>query len=66
MHRTFEINEQIEVPGIFAIGESVLVRMRDGARFSGLLTDFSDDLIFINGLGFPRDDIKNLVHIDTW
>jgi hypothetical protein len=45
--------------GVFHIGAKVRVTLRtDGFQYEGVLTDFDDVAIYINGLGFPRDDIE--------
>ena len=42
----------------FHVGEAIRVIMNpDGAVFSGVFTDWDEFAIYINGLGFPHEDI---------
>jgi hypothetical protein len=44
--------------GLYRIGDHVQVTMVDDMKYDGILTDYDDIAIYLNGLGFPRDDIK--------
>lgn len=47
---------------IFRLGDSVeLIVGPDMARFTGVLTDWDEVAIYVNGLGFPREDIREMV-----
>lgn len=47
---------------VFHIGDPVILIVGpDKARFTGRLTDWDDVAIYINGLGFPREDILEMV-----
>jgi hypothetical protein len=44
------------------IGDYVEILVRpDGATFRGILQDFNDDYVLINGYGFPCEDIITMV-----
>jgi hypothetical protein len=47
---------------IFHIGRTyvTIVTRPDKFTYSGLLTEMDDVAIYVNGLGFPRDDITSL------
>jgi hypothetical protein len=47
---------------VFHIGETQveLIVAPDKARFTGIITDADDIAIYVNGLGFPREDIVSI------
>lgn len=46
---------------VFRIGTKVKIVMTpDGAVFTGFLTDWDDVAIYVNGLGFPRENIFSM------
>jgi hypothetical protein len=44
--------------GVYRIGDHVQVTMVDDMKYDGILTDYDEIAIYLNGLGFPREDIK--------
>lgn len=45
----------------FYLGDSVEIAMLPDCKvFTGILTNWDDIAIYINGLGFPREDILDL------
>ena len=48
----------------FQIGDFVQVVMRpDGAVFEGVLTDFDAVAVYVNGCGFPQEDVATMQHV---
>lgn len=48
----------------FEVGERVEIVMRDGARFAGVLWDFTEAYLVLSpGLGFPHADIVVMEHV---
>lgn len=43
-----------------AVGSYVEIQTEDGSIFSGVLQDFTDDYVVLNGYGFPLDDIEEM------
>ncbi len=47
---------------IFQPGEWVEFICQDGVEFEGILEDFTDDYVIVNGRGFPCEDIAVMTH----
>jgi hypothetical protein len=46
----------------FAIGDYVEILCCDGARFVGVLQDFTEDYVLLNGYGYALDMILVMSH----
>lgn len=46
---------------VFAVGDYVRIKCFDDAEFEGVLQDFTEDYLLLNGYGFASDDV-----VDMW
>lgn len=46
----------------FEVGDFIEVQCVDGAVFRGVLMDFADDYVIVNGYGYPLSMVKELRH----
>jgi hypothetical protein len=42
----------------FYLGDRVKVTMRGGFKYEGIFSGWDDIAIYINGLGYPQEDIE--------
>lgn len=45
---------------VFHTGDYVRIKCRDGAEFEGVLQDFTEDYLLLNGCGFAAEDVINM------
>jgi hypothetical protein len=45
---------------VFAVGDYVRIKTDDGAEFEGVLQDFTEDYLLLNGYGFASDTVKEM------
>lgn len=46
----------------FTIGDFVQIMCKDGATFKGVIQDFTEDYVLLNGCGYMLEDIVTMEH----
>ena len=45
---------------VFTVGDFVRIKCEDGAEFEGVLQDFTEDYVILNGYGFAEGLIEDM------